>query len=658
MKKRLFVICIVIMNLVLNAQTKADLSDVNLSEENKAHLKILIEKEAIRQSQIATYLSNHPNVKNKFVNSKGVTMQIRYIYNNKPIYISTENNSAAQATRTNALQPGGSLNLNLTGENMTVGVWDGGPIQMEHLEFSNSDDSASRITNIDNAVIDGDTGGVSNHATHVAGTIGAKGVVGEAKGMATSVKIKSYNWTNDNVEILLAINDTEAPIILSNHSYGVPIRQNDDSLIDPWIMGAYTSDAASIDLISKNNPQYLMVTSAGNSGNVTYTGGLFAGFDKLTTDKNAKNNLVVANANPSVAPFTFELTNLVINASSSQGPTDDLRIKPDIAADGTQLYSPISNGQYDTYSGTSMSAPNVTGTLILLQEYYEQLNSKFMLSSTIKALICHTAVDDILSIGPDPSFGWGFLNAFEAASLILKASNNEAVIAELSLANDTEYTYTFFAEAGQKLSATLCWTDMPGLAISEELNSSTPKLINDLDLRLSRDGETFFPYKLEYSQANGFSNSNVGDNFVDNIERIDIETPATGQYVLTVSHKGKLKGNVGGRFDPQSQDFSLVLSGNNVTLSSNTEDLINLNIWPNPADDYVNISLSNMLDSGNIKLSLFDIQGRLISKSNLGYNDFVLKNYKLKTSHLPEAIYVLKLSTNYKSVTQKIIIKR
>jgi hypothetical protein len=138
-------------------------------------------------------------------------------------------------------------------------------------------------------IVDGDTG-FSAHGTHVTGTISANGSGNsEAKGMAPNVNVKSYNWTNDEAEMVVAANDATTPILLSNHSYGVPINQGEDELLDSWFMGAYTQDARDIDNISKNNPKYLIVTSAGNSGNTAYDGGLFAGFDKLTTDKNAKN---------------------------------------------------------------------------------------------------------------------------------------------------------------------------------------------------------------------------------------------------------------------------------------------------------------------------------------------------------------------------------
>ncbi|PQB03730.1 T9SS-dependent choice-of-anchor J family protein [Aureitalea marina] len=236
------------------------------------------------------------------------------------------------------------------------------------------------------------------------------------------------------------------------------------------------------------------------------------------------------------------------NSSSSEGPTDDYRIKPDIMGNGTGLYSTYddNDSDYATISGTSMASPNVAGTLLLLQEHYNDLNASFMRAATLKGLALHTA-DDVAPAGPDAQSGWGLLNAKFAAETITTAAaaSGSAIIDELSLSQGGTYQITVQSNGIDPLQASISWTDPAGTA-NGGMNSNTPALVNDLDIRLD-NGSSFTPWKLTGVTTNG-----TGDNVVDPYERIDINA-ASGSYILTVSHKGTLSGG--------SQNFSLIVTG-------------------------------------------------------------------------------------------------
>jgi len=657
MKMRNFLLCITLLYAFC---TYAQTVNGNMSEGNRELLEQLNEQENLRIQRVNYFLANNPHVKATPIKDGITLMHIHDVVDGKPIYRSTDNLAAARATKTVELWTGGSLGLNLDGSGMTIGVWDGGPAQDTHPEFDNSSGTESRVAIIDNDIVDGDTG-FSSHGTHVTGTISANGTNVIAKGMASGVNVKSYNWTSDESEMVAAVNDLTNPIIISNHSYGVPIDQGGGNQLDASFIGAYTQSARNIDLIVRNNPQYLPVFSAGNSGQVSYPGGMLPGYDKLTTDKNAKNSLVVANANPSATeqPLfsgSYELTSLFINSSSSQGPTDDLRIKPDIAADGTNLLSTTPNNTYSTFSGTSMASPNTAGTLVLLQQYYNQLNSSFMNASTLKGLVCHTSIDDNLTVGPDPIFGWGFLNARDAVQTIEDAHNSQSVLDELSLNQGDTYTFTFSAEAGEKLSATICWTDMPGVVSNGTVNDPTPRLVNDLDLRVSDGTTTYFPWKLDFS-GSAFSNSKA-DNTVDNIERVDIDAPVSGMYTLTVTHKGTLQGSTGGPFDPQSQDFSLIITGNNLTLSLNENDLNRkLTLFPNPSNGEFTVSFESNSNSSNndVKIEVYDLQGRLVH-DQIFRNESLLFNETITLDDAKSGVYMVNIFEGGRTSSHKLII--
>jgi len=167
---------------------------------------------------------------------------------------------------------------------------------------------------------------------------------------------------------------------------------------EDYKFGYYSDAAANLDDIAYSAPNYLIVKSAGNvrtetgpqvgnpyfransSGQMVSAGNRPAGissndsYDIISWDCGAKNILTVG-AVGGLANGYSRKEDIIATDFSAWGPTDDGRIKPDLVADGVDLLSPIntSNTSYAVFSGTSMSAPNTTGSLLLLQEYYTKL---------------------------------------------------------------------------------------------------------------------------------------------------------------------------------------------------------------------------------------------------------------------------------------------
>lgn len=478
-----------------------------------------------------------------------------------PIYYATTNVAAARSTRANFLNTGGGLGLTLDGQGMVARVWDGGTVRRSHSGFG------GRVTTVDD--VSGTT--YSDHGTHVTGTIialpwnaGSAGV----KGMATLATARTFYWDNDESE---ALSEVLGGMLISNHSYGVPITNGTTSL-PAWYIGAYTDAAQGWDEIAYLSPYYLAVMSAGNDGtNNNNTNPIASGYDKLTGNKTSKNTLIVANANDAIINADGSLSSVSINTSSSQGPTDDRRIKPDITGNGTGLTSTISTSNTATasYSGTSMASPNVAGTLLLVQQHNKNLTNSFMKSATLRGLACHTA-DDAGNAGPDAKFGWGLLNAKKAVETIT-GNGISSWISEETLTQGQTYTMTVKSSGGASnpLIASITWTDLPGVANigNQPVNDPTPVLVNDLDIRVTKDGTTtFYPWKLQSSPS--ALAVRTGDNNVDNIEIIKIDAPTAGDYVITITHKGTL---VTG-----AQNYSLIVTGivSNFSLTPKSDDLI------------------------------------------------------------------------------------
>lgn len=506
-----------------------------------------------------------------------------------PKYYATNNNTiAAATTRANQLWPGGSTGLGLSGSSANMknkmGIWDGGGVLTTHQEL------AGRVTQKDNP------SSIIDHSTHVAGTLIASGVNPAAKGMAFGLQgLVAYDFNSDQAE--MANEAANNNLLVSNHSYSIVAGWNYNSSQNRWEFngrynenedykfGFYGDDAANLDDITYNAPYYLVVKSAGNtrtetgpavgqtyyrynqSGQMTSAGARPDGissndsYDGISWDCGAKNILTVG--------AVFGLPNgysrkedVQLASFSSWGPTDDGRIKPDIVADGMNVLSSIntSNTSYSAFSGTSMASPNAAGSLFLLQEYYSKIKSgAFLRSATLKGLAIHTAEEAGTYDGPDYQYGWGLLNVEKAAAVLTAAvgSNNSATSAsqlyETTLAQGATFTKTVVATGKGKLQATICWTDVKGtVETTNTLNNRTKKLVNDLDIRITKGSRTYYPWTL--SVDNPAAPAVPGDNVLDNVERIDIDSTIPGQtYTITVSHKGTLaKG-------PQA--FSLIISG-------------------------------------------------------------------------------------------------
>ena len=285
----------------------------------------------------------------------------------KVVYFTTHNTSAAISTGANLLN---AAPYNLTGTGIVVGVWDGGAGRATHQEFG------GRLVVMDGASL-------NNHATHVAGTIIASGVQANAKGMAPTGNVDSYDWTSDKTEMTsrgAAGPDEAGMIFLSNHSYGylsgweyvnggTPFRlwewhgTGGNASAVEMAYGRYNAYSRDTDSVAFAAPYYLIFYSAGNERNnnpsngqsvalspgsstvVSYDSALHpagdgtyrSGFENIGYDALAKNVVTVGATTDAVSSGVRTPSLANTTSFSSYGPTDDGRIKPDLVAPGNQV---------------------------------------------------------------------------------------------------------------------------------------------------------------------------------------------------------------------------------------------------------------------------------------------------------------------------------
>ncbi|KAF5607156.1 subtilisin-like serine protease [Fusarium subglutinans] len=203
---------------------------------------------------------------------------------------------------------------------------------------------------------DNDPMDYQGHGTHVAGIIAAKnewltGVAPEAELLIYKV-FSDDPWETDEETIMQALCDAYnagADVITS--SIGQPNGWSDN----PWAMLASR-------LVDKG---VVVIASAGNEGE----------FGPFYSSSGAvgRGVLAVAAANVTTKPNanrTGEDLGPLPVYFTTWGPTNELLLKPDIAAPGYMIMSTVLNQSYEELSGTSMSAPYIAGIAALFVGQY------------------------------------------------------------------------------------------------------------------------------------------------------------------------------------------------------------------------------------------------------------------------------------------------
>ena len=135
---------------------------------------------------------------------------------------------------------------------------------------------------------------------------------------------------------------------------------------------------------------------------------------------------------------------------SSWGTTSDLKIKPEITAPGGNIYSStdpsISGGLYDTWSGTSMSAPHVSGGMAIVSQYVDEMfpdlstGEKREMVDTILMSTANPVVDGGGDLAAVRKQGAGLMDLAAAVTTTSYLSVEGNVRPKLELGDDPEMT--------------------------------------------------------------------------------------------------------------------------------------------------------------------------------------------------------------------------
>ncbi len=410
--------------------------------------------------------------------------------------------------RGNTLNTDGKTGLKYDGTGFGLSYADDGPVG-PHIDFQ------GRLIQVQNY---SSAGGDIDHADATAGAGAAAGNLdptlksGASGATVISQIIDSYPQIQNAVA-----NQTTYKAYVTSTSYGQGTPGQSGCNV-------YNSFANQIDAQAFANPKLFHVFSAGNSGGSTCIG--VSNYGSITGGfKLGKNLVTVGNLD----------VNDRLASSSSRGPSVDGRIKPDVCAVGTSVYTTLPNNKTTLIDGTSFSCPATAAAATQLYHAFSDLNGgQIPDAALIKAAMMNTA-DDLGNIGPDFNYGWGRLNAWRA---YLTLKNKKYIKASVSR-TDSVKTIPLSIPAGVKqVKVMLYWSDPAGAP------NTSKALVNDLDLTVknTETGQILLPWVLN-TALNPDSMSQPakrGNDRVNNVEQVIIDgasLPALGTTTLELTVK-------------------------------------------------------------------------------------------------------------------------
>jgi subtilisin family serine protease len=416
---------------------------------------------------------------------------------------------------------------------------------------------------------------VSNHGTHVAGTLaGDQGSETNARGVAYDARIaftQSPNLSDVTTGTAFAAN------LQANHDAGGRVHTNSWGDDSTSTKEQYKGWSRIADKFMHDNEEDLIVFAITNFST------------SFNSPENAKNIIAVA--------ATEDSPNQDAWGSGGKGPTRELdhldpldpfwassgldpmtygRFKPDIMAPGKNITSSVKGTSGDAcatgnLSGTSMATPAVSGVAALMRQYYmdgfypsgaaDGSDAYTPTGALLKATVLNSGQD---ALGPGPGFvdeegmdgyptlreGWGRVTADD--TLHFTGDTRTLQIVDVRHADGDALNTTDMNEhivhvrgSGEQLRVTMAFTD------PEPAPGALDVVINDIDLEVvSPSGVT---YKGNvFDQMAGVSITGGSFDPRNNVEQVHVSSPEIGPWKVRV---------YGTEINEPAQGYALAMTG-------------------------------------------------------------------------------------------------
>lgn len=343
----------------------------------------------------------------------------------------------------------------------------------------------------------------SGHGTHVAGTIAAGFDNGTGiTGVAPYVDLYGFSYGSS-----IALEGTH-PLVLSEMALGF-LLHNDQCKVLNCSSGLICNNGEASSLnVAKGNDEvreavevgseelgrylnrllelgddFIICVSAGNENNKSYTtedgvktsgniNAFYNSFYTAITDPEVKSRIIVVGACKNDGDGTYTYSSF-----------SNVGSRVDVVAPGENIYSTVSNNGYESYPGTSMAAPHVSGIAAMLYAIDPTIKG-----DRVKEIILETATTDV------DGCSYKMVNAAEAVS---KAY--------------TESRLTLTGKVADKISgepisnATVTVKDQSGQTVKQTVSGEDGKFsIIGIDVDFSSNDIFWGPYSVEVEKE-GYS---------------------------------------------------------------------------------------------------------------------------------------------------------
>ena len=482
--------------------------------------------------------------------------------------------------------------IGLDGDGEIIGIADTG-IDADHPDF------AGRLLKIICRGRLGDGSDPDGHGTHVAGSAAGDGNASEGllAGIAPKAEIVFQSLMDAGGGLGGLPNDV-GELFAEAYAEGVRVHNNSWGI---FLNARYPGVSLQVDKFVDEHPDFLPVIAAGNDGSClpgrnagapglidlpsmaapgTSKNGLVVGASRSTRTDLGYAHLTYGETwpdsfnSPPISDQKVSGDPTGLAAFSARGPTDDMRVKPDVVAPGTDIVStrsssaPLSrfwgsypnNDKYAVMGGTSMACPIVSGLAVLVRQYFQRDRGHLPSAALLRATIVNgaeplTGADAVAHPQGTPNFhqGFGRVDLLRTVPTPETDFNLEFIDTfsqpDLELADSGDYV-AFKFEVTQPCDIRIClaWTDTAGrslqnaLFITVEAPNGSMQHSNDKVATLF-NFPTPFPPGLPGGTIERDPNNNL------HIMRFVDATP--GEYEVTVASWDLMR----------RQGFALVITG-------------------------------------------------------------------------------------------------